>query len=67
MYYINKTILIFQLSHVDEDVKDSGVCATCVVRLREACAFRQQVLQCEELFLNSKLGDKDGESWVFFL
>ncbi|CAG9574914.1 unnamed protein product [Danaus chrysippus] len=47
------------LSHVDEDVKDSGVCATCVVRLRDACAFRQQVLQCEELFLGAKLGDKD--------
>ncbi|CAH2062196.1 unnamed protein product, partial [Iphiclides podalirius] len=47
------------LSHVDEDMKDSGVCATCVVRLRDACAFRQQVLQCEELFLHSKLEDKD--------
>ncbi|XP_068625812.1 zinc finger protein 480-like [Battus philenor] len=47
------------LSHIDEDMKDTGVCATCVVRLRDACAFRQQVLQCEELFLNSKLEDKD--------
>ncbi|KAJ0169995.1 hypothetical protein K1T71_014601 [Dendrolimus kikuchii] len=46
------------LSHVDETEKDSGVCATCVVRLRDACAFRQQVLQCEELFLSSKLEDK---------
>ncbi|CAK1587494.1 unnamed protein product [Parnassius mnemosyne] len=49
------------LSHVDEDMKDSGVCATCVVRLRDACAFRQQVLQCEELFLHSKLEDKEEE------
>ncbi|KPJ02298.1 Zinc finger protein 358 [Papilio xuthus] len=47
------------LSHIDEDMKDAGVCATCVVRLRDACAFRQQVLQCEELFLNAKLEDKD--------
>ncbi|XP_028029600.1 PR domain zinc finger protein 5-like [Bombyx mandarina] len=47
------------LSHVDDTEKDSGVCATCVVRLRDACAFRQQVLQCEDLFLSSKLHDKD--------
>ncbi|VVC99809.1 unnamed protein product [Leptidea sinapis] len=33
------------LSHVDDDERDSGVCATCVVRLRDACAFREQVLQ----------------------
>ncbi|XP_063899193.1 zinc finger protein 37 homolog isoform X2 [Helicoverpa armigera] len=47
------------LSHVDDNDKDCGVCATCVVRLRDACAFRQQVLQCEELFLSAKLEDKD--------
>ncbi|KAL0853037.1 hypothetical protein ABMA27_012815 [Loxostege sticticalis] len=47
------------LSHVDEIERDSGVCATCVVRLRDACAFRQQVLTCEELFLQAKLEDKD--------
>ncbi|XP_050559504.1 zinc finger protein 37 homolog [Spodoptera frugiperda] len=47
------------LSHVDDNEKDSGVCATCVVRLRDACAFRQQVLQCEELFLSAKLEDKE--------
>ncbi|CAK1554414.1 unnamed protein product [Leptosia nina] len=47
------------LSHVDGDEKESGVCATCVVRLRDACAFRHQVLQCEELFLSAKLEDKD--------
>ncbi|XP_023939774.2 zinc finger protein 25 [Bicyclus anynana] len=47
------------LSHVDDEAKDSGVCATCVVRLRDACALRLQVLQCEELFLSAKLEDKD--------
>ncbi|XP_053623482.1 PR domain zinc finger protein 5-like isoform X2 [Plodia interpunctella] len=49
------------LSHVDGNERDSGVCATCVVRLRDACAFRLQVLQCEELFLHAKLDDKDAE------
>lgn len=44
---------------MDEIERDSGVCATCVVRLRDACAFRQQVLTCEELFLQAKLEDKD--------
>lgn len=53
--------IYFQLSHVDGDEKDNGVCATCVVRLRDACAFRRQVLQCEELFLSAKLDDKDGK------
>ncbi|KAM3957597.1 uncharacterized protein ACR2FA_008300 [Aphomia sociella] len=47
------------LSHVDDNEKDCGVCATCVVRLRDACAFRSQVLQCEELFLHAKLEDKE--------
>ncbi|CAH2062230.1 unnamed protein product, partial [Iphiclides podalirius] len=51
------------LSHMDGDNKDSCICATCVSRLREACAFRQQVLQSEEVFLKAKLEDhKDGES-----
>ncbi|KAG6460276.1 hypothetical protein O3G_MSEX011880 [Manduca sexta] len=47
------------LSHVDDNERDCGVCATCVVRLRDASAFRHQVLQCEELFLSSKLQDKE--------
>ncbi|XP_073964475.1 uncharacterized protein isoform X2 [Choristoneura fumiferana] len=47
------------LSHLDGDSKDSCICATCVVRLREAVAFRQQVLQCEEVFLQAKLENKD--------
>ncbi|XP_048003504.1 uncharacterized protein LOC125239834 isoform X1 [Leguminivora glycinivorella] len=50
------------LSHVDDNEKDSGVCATCVVRLREAIAFRQQVLQCEELFLQAKLAPPEEDT-----
>ncbi|CAB3261054.1 unnamed protein product [Arctia plantaginis] len=52
------------LSHVDDNEKDCGVCATCVVRLRDACAFRNQVLQCEELFLSAKLQDKDVDEGI---
>ncbi|CAG9789641.1 unnamed protein product [Diatraea saccharalis] len=52
------------LSHVDDNERDSGVCATCVVRLRDACAFRQQVLQCEELFLHAKLSDKEPDEEI---
>ncbi|KAJ8705690.1 hypothetical protein PYW08_012736 [Mythimna loreyi] len=47
------------LSHLDGDTKDCGVCATCVVRLRDACAFREQVLQSQEAFLSSKLQLKE--------
>ncbi|KAG6460277.1 PR domain zinc finger protein 5 [Manduca sexta] len=53
------------LSHLDGEGKDSCVCATCVVRLRDACAFRQQVLQCEEAFLNARMQTKeDGSSKI---
>ncbi|KAL4711215.1 hypothetical protein ACJJTC_019056 [Scirpophaga incertulas] len=52
------------LSHIDDNERDNGVCATCVVRLRDACAFRQQVLQCEELFLHAKLSDKDPDDEI---
>ncbi|XP_026749355.1 PR domain zinc finger protein 5-like isoform X2 [Galleria mellonella] len=47
------------LSHLDGDSKESCICATCVTRLRDACAFRQQVLQCEDAFLSAKLESKD--------
>ncbi|CAB3261048.1 unnamed protein product [Arctia plantaginis] len=47
------------LSHLDGDSKDCCVCATCVVRLRDAYAFRQQVLQCEDAFLSTKMQSKD--------
>ncbi|KAM3957687.1 LOW QUALITY PROTEIN: uncharacterized protein ACR2FA_008401 [Aphomia sociella] len=47
------------LSHLDGDSKESCICATCVTRLRDACAFRQQVLQCEDVFLSAKLENVD--------
>ncbi|XP_049704108.2 transcription factor Ouib [Helicoverpa armigera] len=50
------------LSHLDGDTKDCCVCATCVVRLRDACAFRQQVLQSEEAFLSTRLHIKEDGS-----
>lgn len=52
---------------MDDNAKDSGVCATCVVRLRDASALRRQLLQCEELFLNAKLQpDKNREGLILF-
>ncbi|KAJ0169994.1 hypothetical protein K1T71_014600 [Dendrolimus kikuchii] len=47
------------LSQLDGDNKDNCVCATCVVRLREACAFRQQVLHSEEAFLSALVQRKE--------
>ncbi|CAH2987557.1 unnamed protein product [Chilo suppressalis] len=47
------------LSHLDGDTKECGVCATCVARLRDASAFRHQVLQCEQMFLASRLDTKE--------
>ncbi|CAH2108962.1 unnamed protein product [Euphydryas editha] len=47
------------LSHLEEDSKESCICATCVSRLREACAFRRQVLQSEQMFLEARLQNKD--------
>ncbi|XP_045530188.1 transcription factor Ouib-like isoform X2 [Pieris brassicae] len=47
------------LSHLDGDNKDNCICATCVGRLREASAFREQVLMCEQLFLNAQLQNKE--------
>ncbi|XP_053623328.1 transcription factor Ouib-like [Plodia interpunctella] len=49
------------LSHLDGDSKECCICATCVSRLRDACAFRQQVLACEDVFLRSKLDIKDAD------
>ncbi|XP_049883331.1 zinc finger protein draculin-like [Pectinophora gossypiella] len=43
------------LSNLDGEKKDSCICATCVVRLRDACAFRSQVLSCEQVFLDARL------------
>ncbi|XP_039762255.1 zinc finger protein 845-like isoform X2 [Pararge aegeria] len=58
------------LSHLDGDNTDCCICATCVSRLREASAFRKQVLQSEQMFLearhesnkNVKLEVKDEEA-----
>ncbi|XP_023939798.1 zinc finger protein 182 [Bicyclus anynana] len=48
------------LSHLDGEEADRLICATCVVRLREAAGFRTQVLQCEETLLRAKiLGEGD--------
>ncbi|CAG9574915.1 unnamed protein product [Danaus chrysippus] len=41
------------LTHLDGDNKDSAICATCVSRLREAIAFKRQVLQSEQMFIES--------------
>uniref|UniRef100_A0A2A4J945 Protein krueppel n=1 Tax=Heliothis virescens TaxID=7102 RepID=A0A2A4J945_HELVI len=43
------------LSHLEGAECERLICATCVVRLRDARAFRQQVLQCEEKLLNAAL------------
>ncbi|CAG9789610.1 unnamed protein product [Diatraea saccharalis] len=52
------------LSHLDGDVLDQLICAMCVSRLREANAFRRQVLHWEENFLNSRI-IKNGEAPEF--
>lgn len=45
----------FQLSHLDGEASERVICATCVSRLREASAFRRQVLSCEEKLLSTKI------------
>ncbi|CAG4981616.1 unnamed protein product [Colias eurytheme] len=52
------------ISHLDGEAKDTCICATCVGRLREASAFRQQVLTCEEMFLNARMQSKDADGSV---
>ncbi|KAH9635188.1 hypothetical protein HF086_009528 [Spodoptera exigua] len=42
------------LSHLEGEESERLICATCVVRLRDARAFRQQVLLCEEKLLNAQ-------------
>ncbi|CAG9574916.1 unnamed protein product [Danaus chrysippus] len=46
------------LSHLDGKQTERLVCAACVHRLRDAMAFRQQVLKCEEAFLQVKIYDE---------
>ncbi|XP_026743943.1 oocyte zinc finger protein XlCOF6-like isoform X2 [Trichoplusia ni] len=43
------------LSHLEGPESERVICATCVVRLRDARAFRHQVLQCEERLLNASI------------
>ncbi|XP_034838001.1 zinc finger protein OZF-like isoform X2 [Maniola hyperantus] len=43
------------LSHLDDKLSERLVCATCVQRLRDALAFKLQVLQCEAAFLQARL------------
>lgn len=47
------------LSHLDGAMREHLICATCVVRLREAKIFKSQVLQCEEAFLQMKIYDAE--------
>uniref|UniRef100_A0A2A4JKF9 ZAD domain-containing protein n=1 Tax=Heliothis virescens TaxID=7102 RepID=A0A2A4JKF9_HELVI len=50
------------LSHLEGAECERLICATCVVRLRDARAFRRQVLQCEEKLLNANIQvHEDGE------
>ncbi|KAL0808613.1 hypothetical protein ABMA28_013052 [Loxostege sticticalis] len=49
------------LSHLDGKPSERLVCATCVIRLREAYTFRKQVLRCEEAFLQMRMLDCDSE------
>ncbi|XP_063632131.1 zinc finger protein 260-like [Cydia splendana] len=43
------------MSHLDDKPSARLVCATCVARLREAAAFRAQVLRCEAAFLQLRM------------
>ncbi|XP_034838038.1 zinc finger protein draculin-like [Maniola hyperantus] len=47
------------LPHLDGDSMECCICATCVSRLREASDFRKQVLQSEQLFLDSRHKEND--------
>lgn len=45
------------MSHLDGNLSERLICATCVTRIREAMNFRRQVLKCEEAFLQMKIYD----------
>lgn len=47
------------LMHLDGKPSERLVCATCVMRLRDALNFRKQVLRCEEAFLLMKMYDAE--------
>ncbi|XP_045781631.1 zinc finger protein 433-like [Maniola jurtina] len=50
------------LPHLDSDSMECCICAICVSRLREASDFRKQVLQSEQLLLDSRLKDSEIET-----
>ncbi|XP_028168192.1 zinc finger protein 62 homolog isoform X2 [Ostrinia furnacalis] len=52
------------LSHLDGKPSERLVCATCVLRLREAFTFRKQVLRCEEAFLQMRMLDCEAGAQV---
>ncbi|XP_049883328.1 zinc finger protein 260-like [Pectinophora gossypiella] len=45
------------MSYLDGKPSERLICANCVKRLRESLAFRKQVLQCEEAFLQMRMYD----------
>ncbi|XP_022819202.1 zinc finger protein 260-like [Spodoptera litura] len=49
------------LSHLEGEESERLICATCVVRLRDARAFRQQVLLCEEKLLSASVQIHDDD------
>ncbi|XP_050559523.1 zinc finger protein 543-like [Spodoptera frugiperda] len=49
------------LSHLEGEEAERLICATCVVRLRDARAFRQQVLLCEEKLLSANVQIHDDD------
>ncbi|KAI5640789.1 hypothetical protein NE865_06897 [Phthorimaea operculella] len=49
------------LSYLDGKPTERLICAVCVHRLRDALAFRKQVLQCEEAFIQVRLNEAKDE------
>ncbi|XP_072943185.1 uncharacterized protein [Epargyreus clarus] len=52
------------LAHLDGKPNERLICATCVQRLREAFTFRQQVLRCEEVFIQMKMDNSVEDSRI---
>ncbi|XP_013134242.1 PREDICTED: zinc finger protein 25-like [Papilio polytes] len=50
------------LSHLEGKPTERLVCATCVMRLRDAHSFRQQVIRCEEAFLQIRMSEDPQKS-----
>ncbi|XP_037298877.1 zinc finger protein 208 isoform X2 [Manduca sexta] len=48
-------IFFLKLSNLDGEAEERLICATCVTRLRDASAFRQQVLCCEQALLQTTI------------